>query len=173
MIIPTIPVLDSILESYQRLDIADDILGSGLKITADTGFAVPWHICAQFKDEKLIVPKSTKRVKEKEENRNRTHKSVEEAESQDELIAPLSWAQRLKRVCKNNGVGGKCRSKTWNSNREIMGIEDSPDPLILKLNQRGSNEVDQAARTVDNKRVTLPVISANTGVCRRKTAPIS
>ena len=43
---------------------------------------------------KLIIPKSTKRVKGKVDSRK--HKSVEEAAS--ELIAPLSWAQRLKRV---------------------------------------------------------------------------
>ncbi|MBL4679700.1 MAG: transposase, partial [Pseudomonadales bacterium] len=43
---------------------------------------------------KLIIPKSTKRVKGKVDNRK--HISVEEAAS--ELIAPLSWAQRLKRV---------------------------------------------------------------------------
>ena len=43
---------------------------------------------------KLIVPKSTKRVRGKEDRR--THNSVEEAAN--ELIAPLSWAQRLKRV---------------------------------------------------------------------------
>ena len=29
---------------------------------------------------------------------SKTHKSVEETVRQDELIAPLSWAQRLKRV---------------------------------------------------------------------------
>ena len=45
---------------------------------------------------KLIVPKSSKSAKRKDDSK--THKSVEEATSQDELIAPLSWAQRLKRV---------------------------------------------------------------------------
>ncbi len=45
---------------------------------------------------KLIVPKSSKSVKRKGDSK--THKSVEEATSHDELIAPLSWAQRLKRV---------------------------------------------------------------------------
>ena len=45
---------------------------------------------------KLIVPKSNKRVKGKEDSK--TDKTFEEATSQDELIAPLSWAQRLKRV---------------------------------------------------------------------------
>ncbi len=43
---------------------------------------------------KLVVPKSSKRVKGKEDSK--TDKSVEEAAS--ELIASLSWAQRLKRV---------------------------------------------------------------------------
>jgi hypothetical protein len=50
---------------------------------------------------KLIVPKSTKIVKGKVASR--THKSIEEAASQKELIAPLSWAQRLKRVCNMMG----------------------------------------------------------------------
>ena len=45
---------------------------------------------------KLIVPKSSKSVKRKDDSEK--HKSVEEATRQDELIAPLSWAQRLKRV---------------------------------------------------------------------------
>jgi hypothetical protein len=45
---------------------------------------------------KLIVPKSTKIVKGKVASR--THKSIQEAARQNELIAPLSWAQRLKRV---------------------------------------------------------------------------
>ena len=45
---------------------------------------------------KLIVPKSSKRVKGKEDSK--TDKTFEEATSPDELIAPLSWAQRLKRV---------------------------------------------------------------------------
>ncbi len=45
---------------------------------------------------KLIVPRPTKRVKGKEDSK--THKSVEEAASQDEFAAPLTWAQRLKRV---------------------------------------------------------------------------
>ena len=43
---------------------------------------------------KQIVPKSTNRARGKEDRR--THNSVEEAAN--ELIAPLSWAQRLKRV---------------------------------------------------------------------------
>jgi hypothetical protein len=45
---------------------------------------------------KLIVPKSRKTVKRREDSK--THKSVEELASQVELIAPLTWAQRLKRV---------------------------------------------------------------------------
>ena len=45
---------------------------------------------------KLILPKSSKRMKGKQDSK--TDKTYEEATSQDELIAPLSWAQRLKRV---------------------------------------------------------------------------
>ena len=51
---------------------------------------------------KLIVPKSTKIVKGKVASR--THKPIEEAASQDELIAPLSRAQRLKRVFNIDGA---------------------------------------------------------------------
>jgi len=51
---------------------------------------------------KLIVPKSNKRVKGKEDSK--TDKTFEEATSQDELIAPLSWAQRLKRVFNMDGA---------------------------------------------------------------------
>jgi hypothetical protein len=39
-----------------------------------------------------IIPKSTKIVKEKVASR--THKSIEEVPRQDELIAPLFFAQR-------------------------------------------------------------------------------
>ena len=49
---------------------------------------------------KLIVPKNSKRslkkVKGKEESK--TYKTAEESAYQDELVAPLTWAQRLKRV---------------------------------------------------------------------------
>ncbi|MDB4150071.1 hypothetical protein N9740_01080 [Pseudomonadales bacterium] len=45
---------------------------------------------------KLIIPESTKIVKERVASR--THKSIKEVARQDELIAPLSWAQRLRRV---------------------------------------------------------------------------
>jgi len=45
---------------------------------------------------KLIVPKRSTRVKRKEVTK--TSKTFEDATSQDELMAPLSWAQRLKRV---------------------------------------------------------------------------
>jgi hypothetical protein len=45
---------------------------------------------------KLIIPESAKIVKEKVASR--THKSIEEVARQDEHIAPLSWAQRLRRV---------------------------------------------------------------------------
>ncbi len=52
---------------------------------------------------KLIVPKSRKTVKRKEDSK--THKSVEELASQDELIAPLTWAQQLKRVFERAALG--------------------------------------------------------------------
>ena len=52
---------------------------------------------------KLIVPKSRKTVKRKGDSK--THKSVEELASQDELIAPLTWAQRLKRVFERAALG--------------------------------------------------------------------
>ena len=45
---------------------------------------------------KLIVPKSCKTVKRKEDSK--THKSAEELARQDEVFAPLTWAQQLKRV---------------------------------------------------------------------------
>ncbi|HJP50535.1 MAG TPA: transposase [Pseudomonadales bacterium] len=45
---------------------------------------------------KHIIPKRSRRVKRKEVIK--TDKTFEDATSQDELMAPLSWAQRLKRV---------------------------------------------------------------------------
>jgi hypothetical protein len=45
---------------------------------------------------KLIIPKSRNAVKEKENSR--TNNKAEETRHVDELVAPLSWAQRLKRV---------------------------------------------------------------------------
>ena len=45
---------------------------------------------------KLIIPKNSKRVKRKKDNKR--HKTAEQAGSRDELVAPLTWAQRLKRV---------------------------------------------------------------------------
>jgi hypothetical protein len=48
---------------------------------------------------KQIVPKNNKRLKKVEDKGgNKTHKMAEEAASRNELIAPLTWAQRLKRV---------------------------------------------------------------------------
>ena len=49
---------------------------------------------------KLIVPKNNKRLVKKVENKgdDKKHKVDEEAASRDELVAPLTWAQRLKRV---------------------------------------------------------------------------
>jgi hypothetical protein len=54
--------------------------------------------CHQYnaKLRKLIIPENVKIVKEKVASR--THKSIEEVARQDELIAPLSWAQQLRRV---------------------------------------------------------------------------
>ena len=47
----------------------------------------------------LIVPKSSKKLKAKENSKtDKTGKPLAEATSQDMLIAPLSWAQRLKTV---------------------------------------------------------------------------
>ena len=45
---------------------------------------------------KLIVPKRRKRRTGKEDSK--TDKTLSNATGQDELISPLSWAQRLKRV---------------------------------------------------------------------------
>jgi hypothetical protein len=49
---------------------------------------------------KLIVPKSSKKAFKKPKNKgdDRKHKTAEQAGSRDELVAPLTWAQRLKRV---------------------------------------------------------------------------
>ena len=49
---------------------------------------------------KLIVPKNNKRLVKKVENKgdDKKHKVDEEAASRDELVAPLTWAQRLMRV---------------------------------------------------------------------------
>jgi hypothetical protein len=49
---------------------------------------------------KLIVPKNNKRLVKKVEGKgdDKKHKMAEETASQDELVAPLTWAQRLKRV---------------------------------------------------------------------------
>ena len=47
---------------------------------------------------KLIIPKSTKRVRGKENSKPDKMSEFEEITSQNELLAPLSWAQRLKRV---------------------------------------------------------------------------
>ena len=45
---------------------------------------------------KLIIPKNSKRVNRKKDSKK--HKTAEQAGSRDELVAPLTWAQRLKRV---------------------------------------------------------------------------
>ncbi len=71
---------------------------------------------------KLIVPKNNKRLVKKVEDKgdDKKHKMAEEAASRDELVAPLTWAQRLKRVFNIDGaafglpyalfVGGLCAS---------------------------------------------------------------
>jgi hypothetical protein len=45
---------------------------------------------------KLITPKSRNAVQEKENSKG--NDTAEETKHVDELVAPLSWAQRLKRV---------------------------------------------------------------------------
>jgi len=48
---------------------------------------------------KQIVPKNNKRLKKIEDKgRNKTSKKPEESAKRNELVAPLTWAQRLKRV---------------------------------------------------------------------------
>ena len=49
---------------------------------------------------KLVVPKNNKRLAKKIEDKgdDKKHKMAAEAVTRDELIAPLTWAQRLKRV---------------------------------------------------------------------------
>ena len=49
---------------------------------------------------KFIVPKKSTRSIKKLKNKgdDKRHKMAEEAASRNELIAPLTWAQRLKRV---------------------------------------------------------------------------
>ena len=49
---------------------------------------------------KLIVPKNNKRLVKKVEDKgdDKNHKMAEESASRHELVAPLTWAQRLKRV---------------------------------------------------------------------------
>jgi hypothetical protein len=45
---------------------------------------------------KLIIPKTSKSGKRKDANK--TRKIPAESAKRDELVAPLTWAQRLKRV---------------------------------------------------------------------------
>ena len=55
----------------------------------------------------LIVPKNNqrlfKKVKDKEDAKR--HKTAEQAASRHELVAPLTWAQRLKRVFERAALG--------------------------------------------------------------------
>jgi hypothetical protein len=48
----------------------------------------------------MIVPKSNEKTFTKLKNKgdDRKHKTAEQASSRDELVAPLSWPQRLRRV---------------------------------------------------------------------------
>jgi hypothetical protein len=78
---------------------------------------------------KLIVPKSRKTAKRKEDSK--THKSIEELASQGELIAPLTWAQRLKRVFERAALGSTLRPLCGGTMRVIADITD-PD-LIQKI----------------------------------------
>jgi hypothetical protein len=68
--------------------------------------------CHQYnaKIRKLIVPKNNKRLVKKVENigEDKKHKMAAEAVSRDELIAPLTWAQRLKRVFNMMGPPSDC-----------------------------------------------------------------
>jgi hypothetical protein len=89
------------LFSHENQDIHDPSVDFLNKLAA----LVPRHNLVQYhgvlargchqpnaKFRKLIIPKSAKIVIEKVASR--THKSIEEVAQQDELIAPLSWAQR-------------------------------------------------------------------------------
>ncbi len=65
---------------------------------------------------KLIVPKSSKKSFKKPKNKrdDRKHKTAEQAASRDELVAPLTWAQRLKRVFNMTGPPSDyCVSPMW------------------------------------------------------------
>ncbi len=56
---------------------------------------------------KLIVPKNSKRSVKKIDGReeSKTYKTAKESANQDELVAPLTWAQRLKRVFERAAIG--------------------------------------------------------------------
>jgi hypothetical protein len=56
---------------------------------------------------KLIVPKNSKRSVKKIEGReeSKTYKTPKESANQDELVAPLTWAQRLERVFERAALG--------------------------------------------------------------------
>ena len=54
---------------------------------------------------KLIVPKNSKRLvkKVKDKGDDKKHQMAEETASRNKLVAPLTWAQRLKRVFNMTG----------------------------------------------------------------------
>jgi hypothetical protein len=56
---------------------------------------------------KLIVPKNSKRSVKKIEGReeSKTYKTAKGSANQDELVAPITWAQRLKRVFERAAIG--------------------------------------------------------------------
>jgi hypothetical protein len=81
---------------------------------------------------KLIIPKSTKRVRGKENSKPDKMSEFEEAVSRNELVAPLTWAQRrdgepLKRVF----IGrGRLRITNPDIIQKILDhIEAQPSPL--------------------------------------------
>jgi hypothetical protein len=78
---------------------------------------------------KLIVPKNRKTVKQKEDSK--THKSVEELASQDELIAPLTWAQRLKRVFERAALGWSLPYALF-----VAGLSASLPTLLIQTSFR-------------------------------------
>ena len=54
-----------------------------------------------------MVPKRNKRLikKVKDKGEDKAHTKVEKTASLDDLVAPLTWAQRLKRVFKRAAIG--------------------------------------------------------------------
>ena len=93
---------------FGRLSLPTHILFSLLDFLSKLAALVPrprhnlvrYHgiFAPNSKMRKLIVPKSSTTVKRAREEHSKTHKMAEEAARRDELVAPLTWAQRLKRV---------------------------------------------------------------------------